>query len=187
MRWVIVMFPPVYQPLRRAIRVPEGPVFGGLSPRLYSITEHYKGQLRSQSFSIPMPFRNGRLLCCAVLIACGKSSPDSAESSPPRRTGTVSARRVEPVAVAGSSTMTSPCPRTGQWALCSVEKRLLQSGFVVRRATPPGPRRPGFSVLPTVYTLGKSRLEVFVYADEGALQRDVAKIDTLSASPIGAP
>ena len=26
-----------------------------------------------------------------------------------------------------------------------------------------------------------------MYADEGALQRDVAKIDTLTASPIGAP
>lgn len=79
------------------------------------------------------------------------------------------------------------CPRTGRWALCSVERRLEQSGFVVRRVNGAAPRRAGFSVTPTVYTLGRSRLEVFIYPSESALAADVAKIDTVSVAPRGAP
>lgn len=81
--------------------------------------------------------------------------------------------------------MSSPCPRTGEWALCSVERRLEQSGFVVRRVEGEAPRRAGFSVTPAVYTLGRSRLEVFIYPSESALQGDVARIDTLTAAPRG--
>jgi len=78
------------------------------------------------------------------------------------------------------------CPRTGKWALCSVENRLVQSGFVVRRVNGEAPRRAGFSVTPAVYTLGRSRLEVFIYPSESALAADVAKMDTVSAAPPGA-
>jgi hypothetical protein len=49
------------------------------------------------------------------------------------------------------------------------------------------PRRAGFTVIPAVYMLGRSRLEVFVYPTESALAADVAKIDTVSAAPRGAP
>jgi hypothetical protein len=58
---------------------------------------------------------------------------------------------------------------------------------VVTRLEGGTPRRPGFTVAPTAYTLGHSRLEVFVYPDEAALARDVAGIDTLTASPRGRP
>ncbi len=33
--------------------------------------------------------------------------------------------------------------------------------------------------------LNRSRLEVFLYPDAAALERDLAKIDTLTASPVG--
>jgi hypothetical protein len=80
------------------------------------------------------------------------------------------------------------CPRTGMWALCSVEARLVQSGFVVRRIARNAPRRPGFSVAPAAYTLGRaSQLEIFIYPSEGALSADVAKIDTVFAAPRGMP
>ncbi|HEV7839576.1 MAG TPA: hypothetical protein VGO75_16015 [Gemmatimonadaceae bacterium] len=78
------------------------------------------------------------------------------------------------------------CPRTGLWALCSVEKRLSQSGFVVSRVAGLPARRPGFSVAPTVYNLGKTRVEVFIYPSEAAASADVAKIDTVFAAPRGA-
>jgi hypothetical protein len=42
-------------------------------------------------------------------------------------------------------------------------------------------------VTPAAYTLGHSRLEVFVYRDEAALAKDLAGIDTLTASPRGKP
>lgn len=80
----------------------------------------------------------------------------------------------------------SPCPRTGRWALCSLETRLVQSGFVVRRVGGEARRRAGFSVPPVTYTLGRTKLEVFIYPSESALAADMAKLDTVIAAPRGA-
>ena len=41
--------------------------------------------------------------------------------------------------------------------------------------------------MPTLYTLGRTRLEVFIYPSESAVSADVAKIDTVFAAPRGAP
>src|SRR4051812_12969574 len=60
------------------------------------------------------------------------------------------------------SKASSACPHDGKWALCSIETRLKQSGFVVKRVEDTT-HRAGFSVKPVVYTLGKSRLEIFLY------------------------
>lgn len=46
-------------------------------------------------------------------------------------------------------------------------------------------RRAGFTVTPVVYTLGSSRLEIFLYADEAALARDLASMDTVMVAPLG--
>jgi hypothetical protein len=98
----------------------------------------------------------------------------------------VSASPLAAVAASSSKTI-DQCPRTGMWALCSVEKRLKQSGFVVTPVKGIAPRRAGFSVTPAVYTLGRSRLEVFIYSDSSAVARDVGGLDTLTAAPRGAP
>jgi hypothetical protein len=91
------------------------------------------------------------------------------------------------VPVSGASTTASggSCPRTGLWAACSVEKRLTQAGFVVQRLEGAAQPRPGFSVTPTVYNLGKSRLEVFLFPTQSAANAAVEKIDTSSAAPKG--
>ena len=81
----------------------------------------------------------------------------------------------------------SPCPHNGLWAECSVERRLKQAGFVVTRVDSAFGKRAGFSVKPIVYSLGKSRLEVFLYENEKALAKDVAKLDTVRVVPIGSP
>ena len=134
------------------------------------------------------------LLICAAATACTRAAPEDtgvASSTP----ATVAAGSVAPgpagasataAAKSGASPAAPACPRTGQWALCSVERRLVQSGFVIRRVDGAPPRRAGFSVLPAVYTLGRSRLEVFIYPSEATLAADVAKIDTVSAAPRGA-
>jgi hypothetical protein len=90
-----------------------------------------------------------------------------------------------PAQESDTSPQPSKCPGTGLWALCSVEKRLGQAGFVVTRADSPAPRRPGFSVPPAAYTLGRGKLEVFVYPDARSLARDWSQLDTTSASPRG--
>ena len=128
------------------------------------------------------------LLASTALAACTRSSPGnagSASSTATNSNGVVASASSSEAGATGA--VASACPRTGMWALCSVEKRLEQSGFVVRRSSGHAPRRAGFTVAPAVYTLGRSRLEVFIYPNEPALAADVAKIDTVTAAPRGAP
>ena len=124
------------------------------------------------------------LLSSTVLTACSGSPSKTAESASSTATLIVSASSSGTAADKPDKGPT--CPRTGLWALCSVETRLVQSGFVVRRVSGEAPRRrAGFSVMPTLYTLGRTRLEVFIYPSESAVAADVAKIDTVYAAPRG--
>lgn len=77
------------------------------------------------------------------------------------------------------------CPATGQWALCSVEKRLKRSGFVAKKVEGESPERAGFAVKPAVYTLGSGRLEVFIYEDAATMEKDFAALDTITVAPPG--
>jgi len=125
------------------------------------------------------------LFALAALIGCDRAQPtvDTAASAPstPAPAGTTSVPA--PPAVSSADA----CPATGLWAICSVEKRLRQSGFVARRVDGEPPKRPGFSVRPTLYTLGRGHLELFLYDDERALARDMAAIDTVAVAPPGTP
>jgi hypothetical protein len=133
-----------------------------------------------------MTLRAHFLFICASVAACGHGSSQSVDSA--------SARNLPPENSTASTTLSasaqsqsSACPRTGRWALCSLEKRLKQAGFVATRIAGEAPRRAGFSVAPAAYTVGHSRLEVFVYPDEATLARDMAALDTVTASPRGKP
>jgi hypothetical protein len=87
-----------------------------------------------------------------------------------------------------SASAPSPdCPHNGKWALCGIERRLKQSGFVVKRVEGDTALRAGFSVRPAVYTLGRSTVAIFLYKDSAAVSRDVMKLDTLTAGPPGKP
>jgi hypothetical protein len=72
------------------------------------------------------------------------------------------------------------------WAQCSVERRLRQAGFVVNHGEGESPRRAGFSIQPVVLTLGRSRVEAFIYENEKAVALDVAGLDTVTVTPRGA-
>ena len=126
------------------------------------------------------------ILALAALAACTQSSSDNAGAASSTATTSNGAAAARPVAAGTAAATSAGCPRTGKWALCSVENRLVQSGFVVKRVNGEVPRRAGFSVAPVVYTLGRSRLEVFIYPSESTLAADVAKMDTISAAPRGA-
>jgi hypothetical protein len=84
-----------------------------------------------------------------------------------------------------ASRTANACPRTGLWAQCSVEKRLSQSGFVVRRVPDSAKRRSGFSVMPIPYILGRSRLDVFIYPTADAVTSETSRLDTALAGPRG--
>jgi len=78
----------------------------------------------------------------------------------------------------------SPCAHTGLWAACSLERRLKQSGFVVKKLDEM-PTRAGFSIKPVVYSLGASRLEVFFYDDEKTASTELKSLDTVAVAPKG--
>lgn len=131
-----------------------------------------------------------KLLCfCFLSAACGRS--DKAEPGSIAESGPVSATTGATTGAAASASPevagrpASACPRTGRWAVCSLEKRLEQSGFVLRKEPGDHPPRSGFTVPPIVYALGPARLEVFIYPDESGLRRDVAGMDTTLAAKRG--
>jgi hypothetical protein len=116
-----------------------------------------------------------------IASACGK-----AEETPAIDSAAISLSPAPaPASTPAASSSPDNCPATGQWALCSLEKRLKRSGFVVTRLENESPQRPGFSVKPAVYKLGKGRLEVFLYEDAAMLAKDLAAMDTLAVVPRG--
>ena len=125
------------------------------------------------------------ILLCAFVAGCGGSSDQAASTDSSQASAISLSSGSSTVGASPVAQASSPCPRTGKWALCSVEKRLEQSGFVVRPVPGDSPRRAGFSVAPAAYRLGQSRLEVFIYADEKSLSRDLAQLDTVTAAPRG--
>jgi len=117
-----------------------------------------------------------------LAAACGGGDKPASDSGAAAVGGAVPIAR-ESSAAPGDSA--SPCPRTGRWAVCSLEKRLEQAGFVARKAGGEPPQRSGLSVKPQAYTLGRAYLEVFIYPDEAAMKRDLAGLDTTVVAPRG--
>jgi hypothetical protein len=124
--------------------------------------------------------RFASLVICLAVASCSSDTRNAAVLPRDLPESTVA---FSPAQVAVRSTGPSDCPHTGKWALCSVENRLRQSGFVARRVPGQSLKRPGFSVAPVAYSLGRGRLEVFIYADSAAMARDMEKIDTLTVAP----
>ncbi|HEX6574429.1 MAG TPA: hypothetical protein VF042_05610 [Gemmatimonadaceae bacterium] len=119
-------------------------------------------------------------LCAFVFLACSREKTPSPDSTITVAPGSA---RVPPAPV---SSGVPGCEHTGQWEACSLERRLKQSGFVVKRLDD-AVERNGFSVKPVAYALGSSRLEAFFYKNEAAAAKDIAGLDTLTATPAGTP
>ena len=118
----------------------------------------------------------------AIAAACSTRSDKPSDSA-----RVVSAVQTQPPPGAPSDVKALPdtCVKNGRWAACSVERRLKQSGFVVTRLDSAAKKREGFSVKPIVYSLGQSRLEVFIYKSEADAARDIAAMDTVRVAPRG--
>ena len=116
----------------------------------------------------------------SLIIACegADEKPAPVPAPPPAVT----------VAAAPSTGPAKPaCEHTGRWAKCSIERRLKQAGLVLKELDDE-PKRAGFSIEPIVYTVGSAaRLEIFIYTDAKAAEKDMATIDTLTATPPGSP
>ncbi len=120
-------------------------------------------------------------LIAVVAGACSRTSETPADTSSVQVTSS-------PIVAIPKSASPQPvvnrCEHTGLWAECSLERRLKQSGFVVKKLEE-RPSRAGFSIKPVVYSLGASRLEVFFYEDEQSANRELAALDTVIVAPKG--
>ena len=115
-----------------------------------------------------------------VIAACSSGKDRAADSANTQSVAATQASAPQRM----PATTGNPCEHTGLWSACSLERRLKQSGFVVRKLDEK-PARAGFSIEPVVYSLGSSRLEVFIYPDEKALAKDMQSLDTLAVAPKG--
>lgn len=94
-----------------------------------------------------------------------------------QKSATDTARAVPAIGVAppGPPSKDS-CPADGQWAACSLLKRLDEAGLAPQRDSNPVKReplsRPGVHV-----TVGGSELDLFFYPDSASRKRDEAKLD----------
>ena len=107
-------------------------------------------------------------LATAAAAACGGGRSDASAGA---------AARSPSAAVAGKGG-TPACPKTGQWTECQVFARLEQAGVAPRRGgTLAGLPKVGGT--PTQYTIGKSGLAVYLFADTAARGRAARTLDTL--------
>jgi hypothetical protein len=110
------------------------------------------------------------LLVVLELASCGETKEqvigDSSALAPPRDVS------------ASPSTVTAkaPCPPTGKWSECAVVERLDRAGLAPRldsaaaTESPLGPKG-------TLLRVGNSELELYIYPDVAARERDQAKLD----------
>jgi hypothetical protein len=78
----------------------------------------------------------------------------------------------------------SDCPHTGKWAVCSIERRLRQAGFVLKPVKDDTSSTQGLSAKPLVYTIGRARVQIFIYDDDAAVAKDIARVDTTRVNVI---
>lgn len=112
--------------------------------------------------------------------ACIGSSSDKRSSDSATSAASLSA------AVASSTTTDSGCRKEGDWAVCSVEDRLMRAGVVVARQ-PDSVTHAFLSVKGVVYQVGSKdhQMQLFLYPTTAARRRDTDALDSASASPKG--
>jgi hypothetical protein len=102
-----------------------------------------------------------------ALAGCGRR-----ESRTPHR----SEQAAAPGISAATTTASGPCAANGRWAVCSVLQRLDRAGLAPRRDSGTVAVRPLIQPAVRVH-VGRSDMEIFVYADSAARARDAARLD----------
>lgn len=127
-------------------------------------------------------------------LACGRersSRPDAANASTGSSAGVLSgggATRGDSARPGAGGApqvvgINSACVSEGSWQSCSVERRLIDAGFVL---IDKGPAPTGvFPVAGSSYMLGAAELYVYVFASTKAREGALAGIDTVAIAPRG--
>ena len=129
-------------------------------------------------------------LLCIVGSGCGDAEPDAdsaAASLPGAGTAVIGTPApARPPIGPGDSLrpVVASSNGLGRWDLPNLEKRLDLQGMAPQRLPAPVVH-PFMSVTGTAYRLGNGELQVFIYEDADAVERDVSRLDTIVVAPRG--
>jgi hypothetical protein len=106
------------------------------------------------------------------------SSSRLADDSPAPARAPLSSVDSNPAAAPGSGS------GLGLWNVERLEKRLDLQGMAPRKQAAPI-RHPFLSVEGAAYLVGNAELQVFIYDNAAAVERDISRLDTLAVAPRG--
>lgn len=121
----------------------------------------------------------------SLTLACSdakKSHADSGGSAAPGG----SAAAAAPASPPSTGATDASCPKEGNWAICSVEDRLVHAGLVVEKRDAQV-HHDFFSVPGTAYQVGVKDdvVEIYIYPTVDARKGDTEKLDSATVSPKG--
>lgn len=114
----------------------------------------------------------------AAAFGCGGEAPV------PEFTETASAASAD---TATTSRTTPACLATGQWELCAILERLDRSGLAPIVDSAAAATEPPLTATGFVVRVGRGELEVYLYPDAAAAQRDLARLDRATYVEYTAP
>ena len=119
----------------------------------------------------------------AILVAgarCGGDAKDGAvggsAGGPPENHDTRGGSVAPHQSAAGDTAALPPCPPTGHWAVCSVVDRLENAGLVTQQKQDRATEAP-LTASGVAFTVRDAELEVYIYPDAAARERDQARLD----------
>jgi len=89
--------------------------------------------------------------------------------------------RVPPSGLESNRSPVAPSAGLGLWNVANLEKRLDLQGMAPRKLPAPV-RHPFLSVDGSAYQVGNAELQVSIYDDAAAVERDIARLDTIAVS-----
>jgi hypothetical protein len=125
------------------------------------------------------------LLGAALLLgaACGGDAPRDDARAPDATVGPVASA---PPGPADSATKPA-CPATGLWSRCAILERLDRSGLAPQLDSSATATEPPLQARGFVVRVGRGELEVYLYPDVAARERDQARLDRARYADYTAP
>ena len=135
----------------------------------------------------------------SLVVGCSggdRAGADPADSASSGSTGGVPAPPRPPLPAPDSAPATDsvrdgsvvpanpPGTGLGKWDIVALEKRLDLQGMAPRKRPEPV-RHPFLSVEGVAYLVGNAELQAFIYEDAAAVERDLARLDTIAVAPRG--
>ena len=132
-------------------------------------------------------------LAAMCLVACGREASKESQGAPAAGAPSVSVAQLSPLdsqrrlSAVGSRVSADACPATGLWAVCSVIGRLDRAGLVPRRDSTATTTEPPLTATGALVRVGNAELQLYVYPDAAAREREQRLLDPSKYLKFDAP